>query len=269
MILTGPITNRSRKNMQIFLTLHIVHPLLVQKSSCFKEAGLMFQVPGGIQWGSHNFPKRFSIPAATILQGIRNLPFLRAPVQQSTTKGCNLGLYAPDIEDAKCHHSHDVALEKQPPHFLPIHRNPFYLLSRIASSTWVVFSKAELPKENWLMADRNFSSNLVLSVFPAPLSPLLIDSKSRNSLWQEWFWSFHPSFSTRSGTKWEACGLITSLTWSECIGCHDASRGSCSTHWLWQKCVGAAPPGNAVGTSQWRMHRTAQQWVCRDSQKPR
>lgn len=26
------------------------------------------------------------------------------------------------------------------------------------------------------MADRNFSSNLVLSVFPAPLSPLLIDS---------------------------------------------------------------------------------------------
>lgn len=48
-----------------------------------------------------------------------------------------------------------------------------YLLSRMASSTWVLFSDTGAPREVWLMADRNFSSNLVLSVFPAPLSPLL------------------------------------------------------------------------------------------------
>lgn len=48
-----------------------------------------------------------------------------------------------------------------------------HLLSRMASSTCVLFSEAGAPREVWLMADRNFSSSLVLSVFPAPLSPLL------------------------------------------------------------------------------------------------
>lgn len=52
-------------------------------------------------------------------------------------------------------------------------RGSLYLLSRMASSTWVLFSDTGAPREVWLMADRNFRSNLVLSVFPAPLSPLL------------------------------------------------------------------------------------------------
>lgn len=52
-------------------------------------------------------------------------------------------------------------------------RGWLYLLSRMASSTWVLFSDRGAPREVWLMADRNFRSNLVLSVFPAPLSPLL------------------------------------------------------------------------------------------------
>lgn len=47
-----------------------------------------------------------------------------------------------------------------------------YLLSSSASSTCDVPSLDETSRECWLMQDRNFRISLVLSVFPAPLSPL-------------------------------------------------------------------------------------------------
>lgn len=47
-----------------------------------------------------------------------------------------------------------------------------YLLWRMACSTLDVFSWRPKSRECWLMTDRNLRINLVLSVFPAPLSPL-------------------------------------------------------------------------------------------------
>lgn len=47
-----------------------------------------------------------------------------------------------------------------------------YLLSRIACSTQEVFSLEDSSSECWLIADKNLRISLVLSVFPAPLSPL-------------------------------------------------------------------------------------------------
>lgn len=47
-----------------------------------------------------------------------------------------------------------------------------YLLWTMACSTRVVFSEAGEPDDFWLITDRNCSSSLVLSVFPAPDSPL-------------------------------------------------------------------------------------------------
>lgn len=47
-----------------------------------------------------------------------------------------------------------------------------YLLWTSACSTRVLRSEAGVPAEFWLITDRNLSSSLVLSVFPAPLSPL-------------------------------------------------------------------------------------------------
>lgn len=46
------------------------------------------------------------------------------------------------------------------------------LLSSSASSTWDVLSLDDTSRDSWLMQDRNFRISLVLSVFPAPLSPL-------------------------------------------------------------------------------------------------
>lgn len=42
----------------------------------------------------------------------------------------------------------------------------------MACSTQDVFSFKESSKDCWLMTDKNFRINLVLSVLPAPLSPL-------------------------------------------------------------------------------------------------
>lgn len=47
-----------------------------------------------------------------------------------------------------------------------------HLLSSRASSTWDVRSVEDVSRESWLMQDRNLRISLVLSVFPAPLSPL-------------------------------------------------------------------------------------------------
>lgn len=47
-----------------------------------------------------------------------------------------------------------------------------YLLWTRACSTLVVLSDRGVPAEFWLITERNFSSSLVLSVLPAPLSPL-------------------------------------------------------------------------------------------------
>ena len=47
-----------------------------------------------------------------------------------------------------------------------------YLLWTMACSTRVLFSVGGVPAEFWLITDRNCSSSLVLSVFPAPDSPL-------------------------------------------------------------------------------------------------
>lgn len=47
-----------------------------------------------------------------------------------------------------------------------------YLLSSSASSTCDVLSRDDTSSECWLIADRNFRISLVLSVLPAPLSPL-------------------------------------------------------------------------------------------------
>lgn len=47
-----------------------------------------------------------------------------------------------------------------------------YLLCSSASSTRDVPSLDDTSRECWLMQDRNFRISLVLSVFPAPLSPL-------------------------------------------------------------------------------------------------
>lgn len=47
-----------------------------------------------------------------------------------------------------------------------------HLLSSRASSTWDVRRVDEASRECWLMHDKNFRISLVLSVFPAPLSPL-------------------------------------------------------------------------------------------------
>lgn len=52
-------------------------------------------------------------------------------------------------------------------HFLNI-----YLLCTMACSTRVVFSDGGVPADFWLITDRNCSNSLVLSVFPAPDSPL-------------------------------------------------------------------------------------------------
>lgn len=52
-----------------------------------------------------------------------------------------------------------------------------YLLSSSASSTWDVPSLDDSSSECWLMADRNLRISLVLSVFPAPLSPLGTEKK--------------------------------------------------------------------------------------------
>lgn len=47
-----------------------------------------------------------------------------------------------------------------------------HLLWRMACSTLDVFSCRPKSTECWLMTDRNLRISLVLSVFPAPLSPL-------------------------------------------------------------------------------------------------
>lgn len=47
-----------------------------------------------------------------------------------------------------------------------------YLLCTMACSTRVLFSDGDVPAEFWLITDRNWSNSLVLSVFPAPDSPL-------------------------------------------------------------------------------------------------
>ncbi len=54
-----------------------------------------------------------------------------------------------------------------------VFRNVFYLLCTMACSTRVLFSVGGVPAVFWLMTDRNCNSSLVLSVFPAPLSPLV------------------------------------------------------------------------------------------------
>lgn len=54
-----------------------------------------------------------------------------------------------------------------------------YLLWTRACSTLVVLSEGGVPAEFWLITERNFSSSLVLSVFPAPLSPLKKQNKRR------------------------------------------------------------------------------------------
>lgn len=70
------------------------------------------------------------------------------------------------------------------------------------------------------MADRNFSSNLVLSVFPAPLSPLLIIDSPRQANQgihngkneSEVFTHLSVPEVGQIGKERAACGLITSLT---------------------------------------------------------
>lgn len=57
-----------------------------------------------------------------------------------------------------------------------------YLLWTRACSTLVVLSEGGVPAEFWLITERNFSSSLVLSVFPAPLSPLKSKTRDKNSL---------------------------------------------------------------------------------------
>lgn len=52
------------------------------------------------------------------------------------------------------------------------------LLCNSASSTWDVLSRDDTSSECWLMHDRNFRISLVLSVLPAPLSPLGGDKAS-------------------------------------------------------------------------------------------
>lgn len=47
-----------------------------------------------------------------------------------------------------------------------------HLLSRMACSTQEVFSFEDSSDDCWLMADRNLRMSFVLSVLPAPLSPL-------------------------------------------------------------------------------------------------
>lgn len=49
---------------------------------------------------------------------------------------------------------------------------PAHLLSRMACSTQKVFSLQDISSECWLIADKNLRISLVLSVLPAPLSPL-------------------------------------------------------------------------------------------------
>lgn len=62
---------------------------------------------------------------------------------------------------------------------------PAYLLSRMACSTQEVFSLQDISSECWLIADKNLRISLVLSVLPAPLSPL-------KEKWQKVFWQLHP-----------------------------------------------------------------------------
>lgn len=71
----------------------------------------------------------------------------------------------------------DCGAEKEQGHEPGDNRGPLlgcfhYLLSSSASSTCDVLSLDDTSSECWLMADRNFRISLVLSVFPAPLSPL-------------------------------------------------------------------------------------------------
>lgn len=54
-----------------------------------------------------------------------------------------------------------------------------HLLWTRACSTLVVRSDKGVPAEFWLITERNFSSSLVLSVFPAPLSPLVLKKKTQ------------------------------------------------------------------------------------------
>ncbi len=63
-----------------------------------------------------------------------------------------------------------------------VFRNVFYLLCTMACSTRVLFSVGGVPAVFWLMTDRNCSSSLVLSVFPAPLSPL-VNTHAHIHLW--------------------------------------------------------------------------------------
>lgn len=67
-----------------------------------------------------------------------------------------------------------------------------YLLWTRACSTLVVLSEGGVPAEFWLITDRNFSSSLVLSVFPAPLSPLKNKTRDENSLKGHFFFSLSP-----------------------------------------------------------------------------
>lgn len=50
----------------------------------------------------------------------------------------------------------------------------------MACSTLAIFSIQESSRECWLTADKNLRINLVLSVLPAPLSPLEDKKKKEN-----------------------------------------------------------------------------------------
>lgn len=60
---------------------------------------------------------------------------------------------------------------------IPMYWKIQYLLSRIACSTQEVFSLEDSSSECWLIADKNLRISLVLSVLPAPLSPLKEEEK--------------------------------------------------------------------------------------------
>lgn len=129
-----------------------------------------------------------------------------------------------------------------------------YLLWTRACSTLVVLSEGGAPAEFWLITERNFSSSLVLSVFPAPLSPL--KSKKVGSRVSVFFTLFCWAF-------------LFSLTWWGRTGCRVSSTGSGNTRLPQQRCEEAAPPSGVCCTEQWQWRHRGLRSVYMDSLLPR
>lgn len=154
-----------------------------------------------------------------------------------------------------------------------------YLLWTRACSTLVVLSDGGAAAEFWLITERNFSSSLVLSVFPAPLSPLRMDIQREVNM-MSWYIPLEKKVKLNSlyrGTilqsKVWSHNLIDKVqlfifTWWGHTGCHASSTGSGNTHWPQRRCEEAAPPSGVCCTSRLRCHHTALLSVCMDLPLP-